>query len=371
MVGSGTSGAALLLNHTVGSGAIVHHEYTRPPELAARVLEKLGPPPARAMPNAAQNRRAVDAYLTLGLEEIRPDVTLMWISDPDTTAHTRGMGAGSHARRIDAGRHGDRAHRGHAEGEGAPRSDQPRHHVGSWILHPHGHVQARRAGGAVRPPDARRLAGHRRRGRRRPFPGAAPTPSGWPPSSPRCSGGRRWAPFSRAPARAADRKAWCPARCRLRWRGGIIRALPRFWSPPTGRREKNEAGYEGKTTQSGVAGHGASSPHDIHIPLMAAGPDFREHAVSDCADEQRRPGADTPAPAGPRGAADDDRPGDRGSFAERTATRLGPDQPRDRDGEDAGWGVRTDRAPHDRGRPHLSRFHRGETPARGRASAPR
>ena len=45
-------------------------------------------------------------------------------------------------------------------------------------------------------------------------------------------------------------------------------------------REKNEAGYEGKTTQSGVAGHGTSSPHDIHIPLMAAGPDFREHAVS-------------------------------------------------------------------------------------------
>jgi hypothetical protein len=46
-------------------------------------------------------------------------------------------------------------------------------------------------------------------------------------------------------------------------------------------REKNEAGYEGKTTQSGAAGHGATSPHDIHIPLIAAGPDFREHAVSD------------------------------------------------------------------------------------------
>ena len=46
-------------------------------------------------------------------------------------------------------------------------------------------------------------------------------------------------------------------------------------------REKNEAGYEGKTTQSGVAGHGTTSPHDIQIPLMAAGPDFREHAVSD------------------------------------------------------------------------------------------
>jgi len=46
-------------------------------------------------------------------------------------------------------------------------------------------------------------------------------------------------------------------------------------------RGKNEAGYEGQTTQSGVAGHGASSPYDIHTPLIAAGPDFREHATSD------------------------------------------------------------------------------------------
>ena len=46
-------------------------------------------------------------------------------------------------------------------------------------------------------------------------------------------------------------------------------------------REKNEAGYAGQTGQSGVAGHGATSPFDIHIPLFAAGPDFRGHAISD------------------------------------------------------------------------------------------
>jgi len=44
---------------------------------------------------------------------------------------------------------------------------------------------------------------------------------------------------------------------------------------------KNEAGYAGQTTQSGVAGHGASSPYDIRVALIAAGPDFREHATSD------------------------------------------------------------------------------------------
>jgi hypothetical protein len=47
------------------------------------------------------------------------------------------------------------------------------------------------------------------------------------------------------------------------------------WTPG-----RNAAGFEGTTTQSGVAGHGSSSPYDIHNTLIAAGPDFREHALS-------------------------------------------------------------------------------------------
>ena len=43
----------------------------------------------------------------------------------------------------------------------------------------------------------------------------------------------------------------------------------------------NGAGFRGTTTQNGVAGHGTSSPYDIHNTLIAAGPDFREHASSD------------------------------------------------------------------------------------------
>jgi arylsulfatase A-like enzyme len=46
-------------------------------------------------------------------------------------------------------------------------------------------------------------------------------------------------------------------------------------------RETNAAGFAGKTSQTGVAGHGSSSLYDIHNTLIAAGPDFREHAVSD------------------------------------------------------------------------------------------
>jgi hypothetical protein len=43
----------------------------------------------------------------------------------------------------------------------------------------------------------------------------------------------------------------------------------------------NEHGFKGTTAQGGVAGHGTSSPFDIHNTLIAAGPDFREGAVSE------------------------------------------------------------------------------------------
>jgi hypothetical protein len=43
----------------------------------------------------------------------------------------------------------------------------------------------------------------------------------------------------------------------------------------------NAAGFKGTTTQAGVAGHGTSSPFDIHNTLIAAGPDFREAFSSD------------------------------------------------------------------------------------------
>jgi arylsulfatase A-like enzyme len=43
----------------------------------------------------------------------------------------------------------------------------------------------------------------------------------------------------------------------------------------------NAAGFKGTTTQQGIAGHGSSSPYDVHNTLIAAGPDFREGATSD------------------------------------------------------------------------------------------
>ena len=40
--------------------------------------------------------------------------------------------------------------------------------------------------------------------------------------------------------------------------------------------EPNEHGYPGAVMTGGVAGHGSSSPYDVHNTLIAAGPDVKE-----------------------------------------------------------------------------------------------
>jgi predicted AlkP superfamily pyrophosphatase or phosphodiesterase len=280
VVGSGSGGAAFLLNPTVGNGAILHHEYTRPAALAAHVLEALGPPPAHAMPNAAENRRAVDAYLTLGVEEIRPDVTLMWISDPDTTAHTHGIGAdltrealtlvdreiGRIEDTLKAKGRLDRTNlivtsdHGFSTETSAMKLDalvqpfvRPMPDGSPDIVVTEGAVNFR--SGAH--PD--RVAAIVAALQRRPEVGAIFT-------GPGAGGGYEGV--------VPGTLSFAVARWNHPRSGEIL--VSANWTD-----EKNQAGYEGKTTQNGVAGHGSTSPHDIHIPLIAAGPDFREHAISD------------------------------------------------------------------------------------------
>jgi len=279
-VGSGTSGAAFLLNHTVAGGAVLHQEFTLPQQLAARVLDKLGPPPPGAMPNAARNRRAVDAYLTLGLDEIHPDVTFMWISDPDTTAHNRGIGAASTRESLAL----VDAEIGRIEDALSSRRLLDRTNV--VVTSDHGfstHTGTLRLAELVQPfartmpdgsPDIVVAEGavHFRAAADPPRVAAIVTALQRRPEV--------GAIFTR-PGPRAGQEGVVPGTLSFgaaRWshpRAGEI-LVSANWT-----REKNEAGYEGKTTQSGVAGHGSSSPHDIHIPMIAAGPDLRENAVSD------------------------------------------------------------------------------------------
>lgn len=279
VAGAGSSGAAFLLNHTVSAGPIVHQEFTRPPPFAAHALEKLGPAPPPAMPNAALNKRAVDAYLTLGLDELRPDVSFVWLSDPDHTAHAQGIGSettNQALRLVDAeiGRIED-----------ALRANNLLDRTNIVVVSDHGfttHTATLKLGALVSP-----------------F--ATPLPDGSPDIvvSEGAIHFRSGADAARVAAIVAMLQKQPEVGAiftRAKPGGGQEGVVPGTlsfavarWNHPRSAEilvsanwtmAKNEAGYLGTTADGGVAGHGTSSPYDVHNTLIAAGPDVREHAVS-------------------------------------------------------------------------------------------
>src|SRR5262249_8608368 len=92
VVSSGSTGSAFLNNHTVAGGAILHYQYALPPQLAD-AMKVLGPAPRESDADGVLDRYAVDAFLKVGIPRVDPTVTVMWLSDLDTTAHSNGVGA--------------------------------------------------------------------------------------------------------------------------------------------------------------------------------------------------------------------------------------------------------------------------------------
>jgi arylsulfatase A-like enzyme len=277
-LGSGTTGAVFVLNDRIASGAVVHPEYTRPPGLRARIVERLGAPPAAATPNAAQHRYVVDAYLQL-LDEMKPEVTWIWLNDPDATGHANGMGAEPTRKSLAAvdaeiGRIEDalRASRRLDRTNIVVTSDHGfSTHTGGMRLAalaepfaralPDGSPDIVVAEGAIYlrgNPDAARVDALVAALQKRPEVGAIFT-------RPRQDGGFEGS--------TAGTLAMNVARANHPRAGAIL--VSANWND-----DANDAGIKGKTTQTGVAGHGTSSPYDIHNTLIAAGPDFRQHASS-------------------------------------------------------------------------------------------
>jgi arylsulfatase A-like enzyme len=91
-ISSGSAGSAFLNNHTVAGGAVLHHRFTLPASLAED-MQVLGRPPAEGAARGTLDRYAVDAFLKVGLVHVRPTVTVLWLSDLDSTSHTHGLGA--------------------------------------------------------------------------------------------------------------------------------------------------------------------------------------------------------------------------------------------------------------------------------------
>jgi arylsulfatase A-like enzyme len=97
-VSAGTSGGGRLINIAAErSGsfrlALRRPEAAVPAGIFETIAERLGPLPERGVPGLAFNSYAVDCYLDYVEPELRPDVMLLWLSEPDESFHYYGIGA--------------------------------------------------------------------------------------------------------------------------------------------------------------------------------------------------------------------------------------------------------------------------------------
>ena len=260
---AGSSGSSYLLNHRVAGGGIIHYEYALPETLGQAVRQQRGPPPSAAMPSRDRNRYIVDAFLEVGLDHVDPAVAVMWLTDPDTTAHANGIGhptSMAAIRAVDdeigriqlglrtAGRldgfniwvtsdHGFSTHTGGVDLDallapfaGALPDGSPRIVAGSGAIY----VRDRDADTVARIVEA--LQGADRVG-------------------------AIFTPDARVPGTLAfDAARWDHAR-----------AADILYSPAWTDAE-NAHGYRGTSASGGTAGHGSASPYDVHNTLIAAGP---------------------------------------------------------------------------------------------------
>lgn len=92
---SGSSGQALLQNHTVSGGAVINTSMILPKSLQPELEKEFGTIPKNSKPNTAQHKWITDALMKYGLTLDGPLVSAIWFSDPDGTAHSDGIGVPS------------------------------------------------------------------------------------------------------------------------------------------------------------------------------------------------------------------------------------------------------------------------------------
>jgi predicted AlkP superfamily pyrophosphatase or phosphodiesterase len=276
-VGSGTDGVAFILNYKVAGGAILHTEFALPESLYQQVVTQFGPAPPVAYPNEPRNRRAVDSFLKIGIPAVDPAITIMWISDPDTTGHRLGIG---HPTTVESLRRVDAEVKRVEDGLAAARLLDT---YDIWVTSDHGFATHT---GAI---DIQALL--------KPF--ARTLPDGSPRivtgegaiyvrDHDRQTVGQIVALLQKTPGVGAIFTQPDKPESLNGWAGGTLsfdvarwgheRAAEILYSPDWTDR-KNEYGVAGTSASNGTAGHGSSSPFEIHNTLMAVGPDLKQRAL--------------------------------------------------------------------------------------------
>ncbi len=92
-VGVGTTGNAFVHNAHPGrsSGATIHPEFCLPDDLYPEIIRRFGEWPDEEFPNAARVRHAGRILTEYVMPERRPDVALLWSSEPDKSQHRDGV----------------------------------------------------------------------------------------------------------------------------------------------------------------------------------------------------------------------------------------------------------------------------------------
>ncbi len=271
---SGSSGQALLQNHTVSGGAVINTSMILPVSLKPVLEKELGPIPPAGDPNTARHKWVTDALIRYGLRMDGPLVSAIWFSDPDGTAHRDGIGAESsmlsirsvdeqfgrivaaleskglsqHFNIIVSTDHGFVTHVGKDDvasfliSEGLKKDKESEDVVvseGAIYVHNHDEAVIRKIVSRLQSQE---------------WVGAIFTKADRPGNLKGHVEGTL----------SFDAIHWNHARS-----GDIL--VDYNWDD-----RKNAAGYAGTSYSRGVAGHGTSSPYEVHIALLAAGPSFKK-----------------------------------------------------------------------------------------------
>jgi len=92
-VGVGTSGNAFVHNPhpEFSSGATIHPEFCLPDDLHPEIIRRFGEWPDEEYPNASRVQHARKIVTEYVMPERKPDVTLLWSSEPDKSQHRDGV----------------------------------------------------------------------------------------------------------------------------------------------------------------------------------------------------------------------------------------------------------------------------------------
>lgn len=271
---SGSTGQALLQNHTVSGGAIVNPDMILPESYKETVYKVVGPTPD-PKEYAAKHLWAADALIKLGLQPNGAEVCAIWMSDPDHTTHADGIGTPSAVAAIKLVDEQFGKILAHLKSQNLDEVYNiivsADHgfvtHVGKKTITAHliekGFKMSKTSEDVIVSDGAIHVKDHN------------------PDVIKKIVASFQEAKFIGAiftkGKKPGDMKGWVD---------GTISFEAIHWDHPTRVADilvdenwdnrKNKFGYEGTSFSGGPAGHGGFSPYEVHIALIASGPSFKK-----------------------------------------------------------------------------------------------